>query len=352
MAELDALLDRMKDADASDLHLKAGQAPRYRIKGELERLEGHPALTREKLHAMMVEILTDEQKKLLEARGGLDFGYGDMKRGRFRCNYYEDQDGPAAAFRRVPGTIPTLKELSLPASLETFAHLRSGLVLVTGATGSGKTTTLAAILDLINLRYRKHIITLEDPIEYLHDSRKSMVHQRGVDYDITDFASGIEAAMSEDPDVLLIGELRDPETIRLALSAAETGILTFATLHTNGAVASIDRIIDVFPAEEQPQIRAILGHSLAGVISQVLLTKADRSGRVPATEVLFGGPAVGTLIREAKTHELTSIMQVGKGQGMHTMDEALETLAGKGLVNPEEAYAYALNKSKFEKLIQ
>ncbi|HYE80246.1 MAG TPA: PilT/PilU family type 4a pilus ATPase, partial [bacterium] len=230
-------------------------------------------------------------------------------------------------------------------------HLRGGVVLVTGPTGSGKTSTLASLIDLINTQYRKHIITLEDPIEYLQPSKKSVVHQRGLHYDITDFPSGLKAALREDPDIILIGEMRDLETIRLALTAAEVGSLVFGTLHTNGAVQSVDRIIDVFPADEQPQIRAMLSQSLQGVVSQVLLKNVQTGGRIPATEVMFGSPAVSNLIREAKIQDIVSIIQAGKQQGMHTMDDSLVQLVTKKLVDPEEAYSYAENKGWFEQFV-
>jgi twitching motility protein PilT len=352
MAAIDALLKRMKDADASDLHLKVGARPRYRVHGNLVDVEGTAALSREQVDAMTREILTEEQEKLYREEGEIDFAYGDPRAGRFRCNYFQEHRGPAAAFRRIPIQIPTLKELSLPASLESLAHIRSGLVLVTGPTGSGKTSTLAALIDLVNTQYRKHIITLEDPIEYLHANKKSVVHQRGLHYDITDFASGIRAALREDPDIVLIGEMRDLETIRLALTAAEVGAVTFATLHTNGAAQSVDRIIDVFPSDEQPQIRAMLGQALAGVVSQVLLRRIDAAGRIPATEVLFGSPAVSNLIREAKTQEITSAIQAGKQQGMHTMDDSLSGLVNRRQVDPEEAFSYAENKGWFEQFLK
>lgn len=352
MARIDRLLDRMKEKEASDLHLKVGMKPRFRVRGDLQDVEGTSPLSRDQLDSMTREILTEEQEKLYRDAGEIDFAYGDVKSGRFRCNYFQEHRGPAAVFRRIPVQIPTLKELNLPPVLENLVHLRGGLVLVTGPTGSGKTSTLAALLDIINSTQRKHIITLEDPIEYLHPSKKSVVHQRGLHYDMTDFATGIRAALREDPDILLIGEMRDLETIQLALTAAEVGCIVFATLHTNGAQDSIDRIIDVFPADEQPQIRAMLSQGLAGVVSQVLLARTDQPGRMPATEVLFGNPAVSNLIREAKVQEITSTIQAGKQQGMHTLDDSLMGLVNKKMVSPEEAYSYAENKSWFEQFLK
>ncbi len=351
MAEIDTLLSRMADMDASDLHLKVGAQPCFRMRGDLERFEGRAALTHDDIDRMAGEILSELQRRRWRERGEIDFGYGDAHSGRFRVAYYHDRHGPAAAFRRIPGSIPELRDLNLPESIGDFAHLPGGLVLVTGATGSGKTTTLASLLDVINTHYRKHIITLEDPVEYLLESKKSLVHQRAVHDDVPDFAPGIRAAMRETPDVLMIGELRDTDSVRQALSAAELGTLIFATLHTNGAAASCDRIIDVFPADEQPQMRAMLAQSLAGVLSQVLLKRIDRPGRIPAVEVLVGGPAVSTLIRENKVHEIPSVMQVGHAQKMQTLDDALESLVRRRVVSPEEAYGYARNKPRFEQLL-
>ena len=351
MAQIDRMLHLMKASGASDLHLKAGMRPRYRVNGELRDVEGSQIFTREEVEKMTRELLSEEQDKVYREEGEIDFAYGDVKSGRFRCNYFQEYWGSAAVFRRIPVEIPTLKELSLPASLETLIHLRGGIVLVTGPTGSGKTSTLASLLDLINAQYRKHIITLEDPIEYLHPSKKSVVHQRGLHYDLTDFPSGLRAALREDPDIILIGEMRDLETIRLALTAAEVGSLVFGTLHTNGASQSVDRIIDVFPAEEQPQIRAMLSQSLAGVVSQVLLRRLDTGGRIPATEVMFGNPAVSNLIRENKIQDIVSVIQAGKQQGMHTLDDSLVQLVTKKLVDPEEAFSYAENKGWFEQFV-
>lgn len=348
MAEVDALLQRMEVDRASDLHIKVGMCPRFRVHGELMDVEGTEILSRDAVDRMTREILNEQQERIYLDDGEIDFAYGDVKSGRYRCNFFTEHHGPAAVFRRIPTTIPSLKDLSLPTSLEAFAHMRSGLVLVTGPTGSGKSSTMASLVDIINTQYRKHVITLEDPIEFLHPNKKSVVHQRGVHYDIVDFSAGIKAALREDPDVLLIGEMRDLDSIRYALTAAEVGSLVMATLHTNGARQSIDRIIDVFSAEEQPQIRSMLSQSLTGVISQVLLARTDVEGRVPATEVLFSNAAVSNLIRENKIHEITSVIQAGKGQGMHTMDDSLMGLVQKKVVNPEEAYSYAENKSWFE----
>ncbi|HXX93476.1 MAG TPA: type IV pilus twitching motility protein PilT [Planctomycetota bacterium] len=351
MAQVDRLLQMMKPAGASDLHLKAGMKPRYRVQGELKDVEACDALSRDEVDQWTRELLSEEQDRWYRESGEIDFAYGDVKSGRFRCNFFQEFWGPAAVFRRIPVEIPSLKDLNLPASIESLIHLRGGIVLVTGPTGSGKTSTLASLVDLINQQQRRHIITLEDPIEYLQPSKRSVVHQRGLHYDITDFPTGLRAALREDPDILLIGEMRDLDTIRLALTAAEVGSLVFATLHTNGAAQSVDRIIDVFPADEQPQIRAMLSQSLQGVVSQVLLKQVATGGRIPATEVMFGNPAVSNLIRENKIQDIVSVIQAGKQQGMHTLDDSLVQLVTKKVVDPEEAYSYAENKGWFEQFV-
>jgi twitching motility protein PilT len=351
MPTIDALLERMEALQASDLHLKVDMKPRYRIHGELEEAADVPAIDRDLLERMLREILTEEQRRHLEASRGLDFAYGGPRLGRFRCNFFTDHWGPAAVFRRIPSRICTLAELGLPRQVERFAHSKRGLVLITGSTGAGKSSTLAALVDVINSQYRKHIITLEDPIEYVHSNKRSIVHQRGVHYDITEFGSGIIGALRQSPDVLVIGEMRDLDSIRQALTAAEVGVLVFATLHTNSAAGSIDRIIDVFPPEEQPQVRVQLAQSLAGVVSQALLRRRKGTGRVPAAEVLVGNTAVSTIIREGRTQDIATVLQGGKGQGMQTMDDALEQLVQQNLVDPDEATRHAHNKQRFERLM-
>ncbi|HEV3026480.1 MAG TPA: PilT/PilU family type 4a pilus ATPase, partial [Planctomycetota bacterium] len=323
MAQVDRMLHMMKAAGASDLHLKAGMRPRYRINGELRDVEGSAVFTREEVDKMTRELLSEEQDRVYREEGDIDFAYGDVKSGRFRCNYFMEHWGPAAVYRRIPVEIPTLKELNLPPTLETLTHLRGGIVLVTGPTGSGKTSTLASLIDLVNATYRKHIITLEDPIEYLHPSKKSVVHQRGLHYDLTDFPSGLRAALREDPDIILIGEMRDLETIRLALTAAEVGSLVFGTLHTNGASQTVDRIIDVFPGDQQNKIRATLSEALKGVVAQNLFKRVDRKGRVAALEILIFNTAVANLVREGKTHQIPGMIQIGKKYGNTPLDDSI-----------------------------
>jgi len=351
MAQIDILLERMEALQASDLHLKVEMRPRYRIHGQLEEASDLPVLSREMLERMTNEILTEEQKQQLAAAQSLDFAYGTGKLGRFRCNYFFDHWGRAAVCRRIPVRVPTLLELGLPKQVERFAHLKRGLVLITGATGAGKSSTLAALVDVINANYRKHIITLEDPIEYLHPIKRSIIHQRGVHYDIHDFAAGIYAALRESPDVLVVGEMRDLDSIRQALTAAEVGILVFGTLHTNSSAGSIDRIIDVFPPEEQAQVRVQLAQSLAGIVSQALLPRRMGNGRVPAAEVLVATTAVANIVREGRTQDILSVLQGGKGQGMQPMDDSLEQLVSQGVVEATEAALHAHNKARFERLV-
>ncbi len=352
MPQIDKLFQRMNEVGASDLHLRVGTEPRFRIDGDLVREQQMKPLTAEIITHLVRGILTPDQLECLERRKELDFAYGNPTLGRFRCNYFHDHWGPAVVFRSIPAKVPSLSQLGLPSSLNDFAHMHRGMVLVTGATGSGKTSTQAAIIDAINDQYRKHIITLEDPIEFLHTPKRSIIHQRGMHYDIVDFETGIIDATREDPDVLLIGELRDLESIRRALTAAELGMLVFATLHTNGATDSIDRIIDVFPPSEQPQVRTMLSQCLAGIISQVLLPRRDVGGRVPATEVLISTPAVSNIIREGKTQDLANVMQSGRSHGMHTLDDALRDLVVSNIVDPRDAFLHAHNKSIFEKALE
>jgi twitching motility protein PilT len=351
MAEIDNLLRKMTELGASDLHLRVGIPPRWRIGSNLEEMEGKAPLTREDIERLTTEILSKEQAAHYAGKRELDFSHGDPGNGRFRCNYFQDHWGPAAVFRRIPDRVPSLRELNLPSGIEYFAHLKRGLVLVTGASGSGKTTTLAALVDVINTHYRKHVITLEDPIEYLHERKKAVIHQRGMHYDITDFGAGILAALRQDPDVLLIGELRDLPSIRQAVSAAETGVLVLATLHTNSAADSIDRMISVFPPDQQPLVRTQLADSLAGIVCQVLLDRKDGSGQIPATEILITTPAVSGIVREGNTQDLVNVVQSGRDRGMHSLDDSLERLVRERVVDAQHAWRFAQNKPRFERFM-
>ena len=347
MAEIDQLLQHAEAMEASDLHIKSGMTPRMRVIGQLEEATGFGTLAAEDVDRLTGEILSTEQLEQFQLQHELDFTYGTAT-SRFRCAYFKDYRGTGAVFRRIPTATPNLESLSLPPDLEQFAHLHRGLVLVTGASGAGKSSTLASLINIINSTYSKHIITLEDPIEFLYEDQASVIHQRGMHYDFETFEEGIVSAMRQDPDVMVIGELRDLESIRRALTAAETGVLVFGTLHTNSATDTIDRIIDAFPAHEQGQVRAQLSESLAGVISQALLRRMDSPGRIPATEVLVATPAVGSIIREGKSQDLVNIIQSGRARGMHTMDDSLNYLVRRRVVEPKEAFVHARNKAKFE----
>lgn len=352
MAEIDNLLKPMVVLNASDLHLRVDIKPRYRLDGRLKEPTEVDAMPKKVLLRVLREILSEREWETFKHTKELDFTYETSYAGRFRCNFFIDNHGPGAVIRRIAGEIPSIKELGLPQELEQFAHLTRGLVLVTGSSGSGKSSTLASLLETINLEYRKHIITLEDPIEYVYQNKNSIVHQRGMHHDIKDFQSGIRAALRQDPDVIMIGELRDQEDIRMALTAAETGALVFATLHTNSAADSIDRIIDVFPAQEQAEVRTQLSQSLAGIVCQALLERADGDGRVPAIELLVQTPAVGSVIREGNTQDIVNIIQSGKAHGMLSLDDGLEAMVRQGVVSPQTAFLYAQSKARFEKLFK
>lgn len=347
MDYLDNLLKEMVVMNASDLHIQAGLKPRFRVHGEI--IEGdHPPLDNQGCEQHLFEILTEEQLTRFKEHNDLDFSYGDRINERYRCNYFRHHAGIGGAFRRLSARIPTIEELGLPNIIEKAAHYRSGLVLITGATGMGKSTTLAATINIVNSLYRKHIVTLEDPIEYVFESDRSIIHQRGLGYDILSFEEGIRDSMREDVDVLVVGEMRDFETIQLALSAAETGVLVFATLHTNSAAKAADRIIDVFPASEQEQARAMLSQSLKAVTTQLLFKKTDGSGRIPAAEVLFWSVALSRIIRDGKIHEIPSLIQTGKSHGMISMDDSIDDLLKRKIVDPEEAYPFTQDKRRFE----
>lgn len=348
MAEIDNLLLTMVGLGASDLHVRVGCRPRCRVQGRLAEMPQVDPLSRADVERLLGEILSDEQRAVFAAQRELDFTYGDGKQGRYRFNYFLDHWGPAASVRRIPVEIPTLEELGMPDSVEQFAHLRRGFVLITGSTGSGKTSTLAALVDVINEHYCKHVITLEDPIEFVHGNKRSVVHQRALHEHIQSFEQGIAQAQRQNPDVIVIGELRDLESIRRALTAAETGLLVFATLHTNSAADSVDRIIDVFPASEQSHIRTQLAQSLAGVLCQTLVERRDGGGRVPAVEILVATPALAGIVRDGNTHDIVNVIQGGRNLGMCTLDDSLERLVKTKTIDPREAYVHAHNKKRFE----
>jgi twitching motility protein PilT len=339
LAKIDVLLDMMTQHQASDLHLSAGEPPVLRISGHLQRTKYHD-LTAQEVEIVLLEILDEGLLELLKERKDIDFAYELEGKARFRANVFMERKGYGGAFRLIPTQIKTLRELMLPESVQSLARLKSGLVLVTGPTGSGKSTTLAAMIDLINKERNEHIITLEDPIEFIHPKGKCLMHQRQMGFHVESFSAGLRAALREDPDVILVGEMRDLETIHLALTAAETGLLVLGTLHTSSAPKTVDRIIDVFPTTQQAQIRTMLSESLKGVVAQQLLRKSDGQGRVAAVEVMVLNQAIQNLIREGKTYQILSVLQTGKTGGMQTMESHLKQLVEKGLVTREEADLY------------
>jgi twitching motility protein PilT len=334
---VDTLLERVVQAGASDLHITVGTKPAMRVHGHIELLEEFPDLDQDMLRDLVYRITTTEQQKRLELDRQLDFAYGLRGLARFRVNTYYQRESLAGAFRVIPTEIRSVEELGLPSSLHELTSKPRGLVLVTGPTGSGKSTTLASLIDEINRTRTDHIITIEDPIEFLHSHKRCIVNQREVGSDATGFAEGLRGALRQDPDVILLGEMRDLETISTALTAAETGHLVFATLHTQSAPSTIDRVIDVFPAGQQDQVRMQLANSLQGIVTQTLLPKADGSGRVCALEILFLDDAIRNLIRQGKIEQVYSYMQTGTRRGMQTMEQSLSALVERRLVHPLEA---------------
>ena len=347
---LNDALAQMVTLGASDLHLSVYSPPVIRLDGELQPLPGdHGLLTAESIKAMVYPVLTDQQRQQLETERELDFAYSAPSTGRFRVNLYWQRNSLGAALRHVHGKVLSFAELGMPETIADFAHKPRGLVLVTGPTGSGKSTTLAALLDVVNTHRAVHIMTVEDPIEFLHRHKRSVVNQREVGSDTHSFASALKHVLRQDPDVILVGELRDLESISTALTAAETGHLVFATLHTVDAAQSIDRIIDVFPPHQQDQVRTQLAGSLEGIVSQTLLKKQG-GGRIAATEVLRTTPAIKNLIRESKTHQIYSLLQAGSELGMHSMEQSLAGLVVDGTVTYAEAQSKSSDVKSFTSL--
>src|SRR5213592_2112000 len=332
---IDALLERMVARNASDLHITVGTPPALRVHGGLERYSDIPELTPEDTHQMLYRILSTEQHKQLEINRQIDFAHSIPGLARFRVNVFFQRGTLAAAFRLIPADIKTLEELGIPTALHALTEKPRGLVLVTGPTGSGKSTTLAALIDEINRKRSEHILTIEDPVEFVHRHKRCIVNQREIGPDASSFAEALRAALREDPDVILLGEMRDLETISTAITAAETGHLVFGTLHTQSAPSTIDRIIDVFPAEQQEQIRIQIASSLQGVVTQSLLPTADGKGRVPALEVLLPDDAVRNLIRQGKVEQVYSVMQTNTSRGMQTMEQSLADLILRRVIELE-----------------
>jgi len=339
---LQALLKAMTDKGASDLHVTAGSPPRLRIDNELVRLQTDP-LTPVDTKTLCYSVMNDAQKLRFEEDLEIDFSFGIRGMARFRANVYLQQSCVAGAFRIVPYQVMPLEDIGLPPVVQELCDRPRGLVLVTGPTGSGKSTTLASMIDRINTKTRGHIITIEDPIEFVHESKRCLVNQREVHRDTLGFSEALRSALREDPDVVLVGEMRDLETIRLALTAAETGHLVFGTLHTSSAAKTIDRIVDVFPAAEKDMVRAMMSESLRAVISQTLMKRVG-GGRIAAHEIMIGTPAIRNLIREGKIAQMYSAIQTGQGQGMQTLDQCLQEMVQKGVVSREEAKYKAQNK--------
>ncbi|GEA82903.1 type IV pilus twitching motility protein PilT [Cellulomonas gelida] len=347
---IDNVLTQMVELNASDVHFTTGAPPMVRISGALKPLEGFPAMMPEPLRRTLYSILTQKQRETFETNLELDFSHAVRGLARFRVNLYQQRESIGAAFRVIPYEIKPLEELGVPAVVANFAGLPRGLVLVTGPTGSGKSTTLASIVDLANRTREDHIMTVEDPIEFLHRHKKSLVNQREVGADTLSFANALKHVLRQDPDIILVGEMRDLETISVALTAAETGHLVFATLHTQDAAQTIDRVIDVFPAHQQDQVRTQLAGALQGVVCQTLCKRADSPGRAVATEVLVATPAIRNLIREGKTHQIYSSMQAGAKQGMHTMDQHLAELVKQGKITYEVGLEKCHHAEDFNRL--
>jgi twitching motility protein PilT len=351
MAKIDAFFKLMHDQGASDLHLAAGQPPALRIRGDIERIK-YKTLDSDSLRSMLYEIAPEHKIKIYEETGDIDFGYEIPGLARYRANFFMQKNGVAAVFRQIPSQIMTAEQLGLPPVIPKLAALPRGLVLVTGPTGSGKSTTLAAIIDVANRTRKDHIITVEDPIEFVHQSQGCIVSHREVGLHTQTFSAALRGALREDPDIILVGEMRDIETISLAIEAASTGHLVFGTLHTSSAAKTVDRVIEVFPSSEQAQIRSTLADGLRAVVAQVLFKRIDKIGRCAALEILIATPAVRNLIRESKTYQIPSSIQTGKKYGMLLLDDAIMDLYQKGWIGSDEAYAKANDKARFRPFIK
>ncbi len=348
---IDEYFDIIVETKASDLHMQEGQPPKMRLHGDIQKLRDH-VLTHAEMEQMLSEVVGPKRwEKFLET-GDVDCAYELSAEARFRCNLHKHLHGYGGIFRLIPNKIATLEQLNVPSVIKRFANIRGGLVLVTGPTGSGKSTTLAALIDFINSSYSRHIITIEEPIEFVHPNKLSIITQREVGEDTPSFSDGLKNAMREDADVVLVGEMRDLETIALALTAAETGMLVFGTLHTNNARKTVDRMIDVFPSSQQPQVRTMLSASLRGIVAQLLMKKTDGKGRVAVNEILISNNAVSSIIREGAVEKLTDVLISGKGEGMQFMDDAINSLLQQGVVSGQEAYMKAIDKTRFAPFLE
>ncbi len=351
MAKIDAFFQLLNEQGASDLHLVTGQQPALRIRGEIERIK-YDRLDNDGLKAMLYEIAPEHKIKQFEETGDVDFAYEIPGLARYRANFFEQKWGCAAVFREIPSKILTCKDLGLPDVIAKLALLPRGLILVTGPTGSGKSTTLAAIVDEANRLRKDHIITVEDPIEFVHESQSCIVNHREVGLHTRSFSAALRGALREDPDIILVGEMRDLETISLAIEAASTGHLVFGTLHTTSAAKTVDRVIEVFPSSEQAQIRSTLADGIRAVISQTLFKRADKKGRCAALEILIANSAVRNLIRESKTFQIPSMIQTGKKYGMQLLDDAILDLLNKGWITGDDAYLKCNDKARFRPFLK
>jgi len=347
MPVIDTFLTQVLERDGSDLHFLAGDPPRVRQYGELKPLSTEP-LAADMVKAALYEIMPKLSVDRFEAKDGTDFAHSIPGVARFRVNVMRQLNGMGAVFRAIPSKARSAEELKLPEAVRNLCKINNGLILVTGKTGSGKSTTLAAMIDDINTREKGHILTIEDPIEFVHLRKNCLISQREIGVHAASFSSALLSALREDPDVILVGELRDLETMSIAVTAAEMGILVMGTLHTNGAAATVDRLVNAFPADKQPHVRTMLSTSLRGVVSQQLIPKADKKGRVAALEILINTPAISNLIRQGKMDQLENGMQTGSASGMRLMDSAIQTLLDERLISGKEAYKKAINKARFE----
>src|SRR5215472_4027091 len=347
MAYINQFLELVVRQGASDLHIAEGEPPKMRTHGDIMPIRAE-TISHDEARRMLSEVCGPRNWEIFEQHGDLDFAYQMDENSRFRTNYFKQSEGYGAAFRLIPTKISTLEELGVPTIVKDFAYLRGGLVLVTGPTGSGKTTTQAALVDFINDNFSRHVVTIEEPIEFVHNNKRSIVTQREVPADSISFAAGLKASLRQDTDIVLVGEMRDLETISLALTAAETGLLVFGTLHTNNARKTVDRMVDAFPADRQSQARAMLANSLRGVVAQLLLRRSDRPGRIAVNEILVANAAVAAIVREGATHKLQDVIVSGRAQGMQFMDDAIWALMEKGIVSSHEAFMKAIDKNRFK----
>ena len=351
MAKIDAFFKLMNDQGASDLHLVSGSQPILRVHGDMERVK-YKSMENDELKSILYEICPENKIKVFEETGDIDFGYEVPNLARYRCNFFQQKWGIGAVFREIPSEILTAEQLGLPPVLNKLAMQHKGMILVTGPTGSGKSTTLAAMIDYVNRNKKSHILTVEDPVEFVHKSQSCVVNHREVGLHTQSFKAALRGALREDPDIILVGEMRDLETIELALEAASTGHLVFGTLHTQSAAKTVDRVIDVFPSNQQAQIRTTLSESLKGVVAQNLFKRIDKKGRIAVLEILVVTPATSNLIREGKTFQIPSVIQTGKKYGMQSLDDAiLEALQAKK-ISPEDAYDKAIVKERFVQFLK